>query len=183
MYLKEGNQIAPGIMVYENVISNSEEVINLFFSRKDDWQIGFLGGYEQYSVRNGVDVLAVGPYFSDELEWFSVAKTIWSYADAYGKYFDVRFSEMDTLQVLRYTKGSGFCQMHSDYGPGNGRLFSAVLYLNTIDEGGEIYFNHFNLKIKPTTGSLVIFPSNFIYSHEAQIPVSDDKFAITAFFK
>ena len=52
------------------------------------------------------------------------------------------------------------------------RLISTVSYLNDNYVGGEIEFRQSNVRIKPEAGSIVFFPSNFLYVHEI-MPVTD----------
>jgi predicted 2-oxoglutarate/Fe(II)-dependent dioxygenase YbiX len=40
------------------------------------------------------------------------------------------------------------------------------MYLNDNYEGGEIEFVNSGIKIKPEAGSIIFFPSNFLYVHE-----------------
>ena len=51
---------------------------------------------------------------------------------------------------------------------------SCTVFLNDPDdyEGGELYFDKFNLKIKPKAGDLYLFPSSYLFSHAA-MPVTD----------
>lgn len=56
---------------------------------------------------------------------------------------------------------------HSVTPPNNHlRLATLVIYLNDIEEGGETHFPLQNKKIKPTTGTIVIFPPTLDYPHE-----------------
>lgn len=43
---------------------------------------------------------------------------------------------------------------------GGNRVATAILYLNDEYEGGELYFNHLYLRVKPQAGSLVFFNYN-----------------------
>jgi len=43
---------------------------------------------------------------------------------------------------------------------------SCVVYLNDNFEGGHHYFNYLDIDYKPKTGDILMFPSNFIASHE-----------------
>ena len=49
---------------------------------------------------------------------------------------------------------------------------SSLFYLNDDYEGGELYFDKFNLKIKPKAGDLYLFPSTYLFSH-ASLPVTE----------
>ncbi len=77
----------------------------------------------------------------------------------------------ESFNYVRYGKNQHF-QVHSDHGYSYTCVLSAVGYLNDDYEGGELFFDKFNLKIKPRAGDLYLFPSAFIYSHAA-FPVTD----------
>jgi hypothetical protein len=71
--------------------------------------------------------------------------------------------------LLRYEVG-GHLPQHTDLG-NSSRTLSAVTYLNDNYDGGEIEFVHSRIKIKPPAGSIIFFPSNFLYVHEVY-PIS-----------
>jgi predicted 2-oxoglutarate/Fe(II)-dependent dioxygenase YbiX len=54
------------------------------------------------------------------------------------------------------------------YGDDRSPILSVVLYLNDNYEGGELYFKNQHVIIKPTAGSIVIFPSVEPYYHESR---------------
>ncbi len=85
--------------------------------------------------------------------------------------------------VRVYYKGQGKFLEHVDQsaGPNVIRTFGIILYLNTVEEGGETDFMDYKLKIKPEAGKLVIFPCNYLFRHEGTIPLSEDKYIITSF--
>jgi predicted 2-oxoglutarate/Fe(II)-dependent dioxygenase YbiX len=79
--------------------------------------------------------------------------------------------------MLRYKGGQEY-KAHYDGYTGLGRSLSAIVYLNNDYEGGEVEFVNFGIKIKPEPGMLLLFPSNYAYSHIAH-PVTDGtKYAI-----
>jgi hypothetical protein len=57
---------------------------------------------------------------------------------------------------------------HEDTDDGDNTHFrySGVLYLNTMEEGGELYFSDYNYSHKPDAGDLVVFPSQGSGEHE-----------------
>ena len=85
--------------------------------------------------------------------------------------------------VRVYYKGQGKFLEHVDQsaGPNVIRTFGIILYLNTVDDGGETDFMDYKLKIKPEAGKLVIFPCNYLFRHEGTVPLSEDKYIITSF--
>uniref|UniRef100_A0A6C0HDC3 Prolyl 4-hydroxylase alpha subunit Fe(2+) 2OG dioxygenase domain-containing protein n=1 Tax=viral metagenome TaxID=1070528 RepID=A0A6C0HDC3_9ZZZZ len=59
-------------------------------------------------------------------------------------------------------------------------LFTFIFFLNDIDDGGEInFFNYYN--IKPEKGKLVIFPSDWFFSHKHNVPIHTDLYIIKGF--
>ena len=85
--------------------------------------------------------------------------------------------------VRVYYKGQGKFLEHVDQcaGPNATRVFGIILYLNTVDEGGETDFKDYKLKVKAEAGKLIIFPCNYLFRHEGTIPLSEDKYIITSF--
>lgn len=72
--------------------------------------------------------------------------------------------------ILKYVD-SGHLPAHHDHGISS-RVLSTVIYLNDDYDGGEIEFQQSGVRIKPEAGSIIFFPSNFLYIHEV-MPVSN----------
>jgi hypothetical protein len=81
-----------------------------------------------------------------------------------------------TMHLLRYDK-TGHLPAHQDQGVST-RVLSVLLYLNDDYEGGEIEFRHSNVKIKPEAGSVLFFPSNFLYVHEVYPVTKGPRYAL-----
>ena len=77
----------------------------------------------------------------------------------------------ESFNFVKYGKDQHF-QVHSDHGYSYICVLSSVGYLNDDYEGGELFFDKFNLKIKPQAGDLYLFPSSYLFSHAA-LPVND----------
>lgn len=187
IYLNAGKIVAPGIVVHDNVINNSPELIELALSKPEQWSDSRVasGSPEGEVVKNirNTRVFDASSSFKNDDPWYFSSKTIWQYANQYAIKFNFGFSNMEPAQMLHYSTDDGFYKPHSDSGPLHPRVFSAVLYLNDVHEGGETYFNHFDLSVSPKEGRLVIFPANYIYQHEARTPKSNDKFCLVTWFK
>lgn len=181
--IKNHTELAPGIFVYDDVINNSKELIDLALSSDENWEDSRVGERRELSTEiRKSRVIPIPAIFSNDIKWFEVAQIIWHHANEYGFHHEIGFSNMEYLQLLHYQSGDGYYKPHSDSGPGLNRIFSAVLYLNEVVEGGETYFNKFDILVKPKPGRLIIFPANYIYIHEARPPISNDKFAIVTWF-
>jgi hypothetical protein len=61
------------------------------------------------------------------------------------------------------------------------RALSVVVYLNDVDQGGETDFPLQELKVKPKSGRICIFPSNFTHPHSGNPSLSNDKWIISTF--
>jgi hypothetical protein len=56
------------------------------------------------------------------------------------------------------------------------RQISIIIYLGDVEEGGCTTFTYFDKKVKPVKGRILIFPSNFMYMHRAEPPISNPKY-------
>jgi hypothetical protein len=184
--LKDGLEVAPGIFVYDDVIDNSQELIDFALSDPEKWRDSRVGSHvPEGEVNKGIRntrILDVPATYANDIKWFEVSQIVWSYANKYGMDHDAAFSNMEYLQLLHYSTDEGFYKPHADSGPGMQRIFSAVLYLNDVEDGGETYFNSFDVSVSPKAGRLTVFPANFMYKHEARTPKSNDKFALVTWF-
>jgi hypothetical protein len=84
-----------------------------------------------------------------------------------------------------YKQNDGFYKEHIDgeqwsYNVYN-RVGAILCYINTVEEGGETYFRYQDLKVKPVKGSVVVFPTSWMYPHEAMMPLSSNKLILSSF--
>ena len=90
------------------------------------------------------------------------------------KYFDTEVFSDEGLNILKYEDYDKY-DYHSDYGPNMDRTVSILIYLNPSEyQGGETHFKFFNYAVDPKNPCIVIFPSNYPYTHAA-MPVTDGK--------
>jgi len=96
----------------------------------------------------------------------------------YSKKFNIgELRYWEALNFIKYGPGQHF-QEHTDHGFSYNCVVSLVGYVNDDYEGGEIYFRLQNLKVKPQAGDLFIFPSNYMYPHQAMPVHSGTKYSI-----
>lgn len=100
----------------------------------------------------------------------------------YKSHFAIRenINWVEPLVLLRYQIGEKY-NAHYDGPTSTHRCVSPILYLNDDYEGGELEFVNFNLKIKSTPGTLLLFPANYAYRHIAHPVISGTKFAMVTF--
>lgn len=96
---------------------------------------------------------------------------IYKCTDNYCEQYLTKYTKNIDLGILKYNIGGEYLY-HSDSDYIFYRTLSVLIYLNPQEyEGGETDFKFFNLKVKPNKPKLVIFPSNYIYTH-ASLPVT-----------
>jgi hypothetical protein len=88
-------------------------------------------------------------------------------------------------KLQHYKKNQGHFKWHFDaLGPGGWeRQLAMIIYLNSVEEGGETCFHRQDLKIKPAAGNALFFPPFWTHMHCGEIPRSGDKYIISSFVR
>jgi len=80
--------------------------------------------------------------------------------------------------------GEGYHVWHCELDPNAAkRVLAWALFLNDIEEGGELEFLHQNKRIKPKRGDFVIWPANFTHIHRGNPPLSGEKAIVTGWYQ
>jgi Rps23 Pro-64 3,4-dihydroxylase Tpa1-like proline 4-hydroxylase len=185
--------MAPGLVYYKNAITNPEATIKTIELIQNRLQSGVESKAEAWEEWNGADATLerfclkswiTNPRDMEKSDplYEEVSLIYKNVSEGIDKVFDhyantvypsagktVKSTE-GRLSILKYSN-SGYLPPHQDQGVSS-RLISTVGYLNDNYEGGEIYFPYLDIKIKPEAGSVVFFPSNYIYVHEV-MPISN----------
>jgi hypothetical protein len=186
------DEIAPGIIVYSNVIPDSQNLHN-------DIEEGMLSAnlkWTEASVKEGEnnhvntksrDTSTIGiPYLGKKEENFlgfsnafdvNLNNLFFESFDPiekdYQSIFGIETSWHDSYGILKYGLGQKFTNHiddHQDYH----RRISTLYYINDDYSGGEINFPRFNLSFKPLANQMILFPSTYVYNHSVS-PVTDGK--------
>jgi len=77
--------------------------------------------------------------------------------------------------------GQGYHVWHSEDSARevSNRIASFILYLNTVEEGGETEFLYQKFRVKPEQGTLILFPAGYTHTHRGNPPLSNEKYIIT----
>ena len=95
-----------------------------------------------------------------------------------GRYFHLN------CKFQRTRPGEGFHIWHyENSGDVSHRKLVTMLYLNTIEEGGETEFLYLKKREKPIEGKLLIFPSSFTHTHRGNPPLKGDKYILTSWLE
>jgi hypothetical protein len=192
----EKNIVAPGIVVYKNAIPVELNLIQRYedaLSKNDsrfaweDAQVGY--GDLENEHRNCKDfkykVENLGKEDEESQDLIrmhnQISSILRSCLDDYCAIYGLEVSYQEAINVVKYGPNE-FFNVHSDDGEPYRCTVSTVGYINDDYDGGELWFNHFDVKIKPQAGDLVISPSAYVYSHASLPVLSGTKYALVTMF-
>ena len=89
--------------------------------------------------------------------------------------------EIGRFNLGRYLRGQHFQKMHTERASLDNlhRVLAWMTYLNDVDEGGETYFSHYGLNIKPRKGLTLIWPAEWTHAHKGNVLLGESKYMIT----
>ncbi|MFM9052278.1 MAG: 2OG-Fe(II) oxygenase [Bacteroidota bacterium] len=97
-------------------------------------------------------------------------------------------NEKHKITLLRSGVGKSF-NIHADEQPDRPRVVTALMYLNdsytdrnNSYTGGEIVFNQLGIEIAPKAGQILVFPSNYLFSHMVKPVISGVRYAASRFY-
>jgi len=110
----------------------------------------------------------------DNLLYKSIQDVVNKYADIFTS-FNIN---LDTgYELLKYEKGQ-FYKQHTDSFKDQQRSLSCSIQLNEDYEGGEFAFFNREMMIRTKPGSVIVFPSNFMYPHEIMPVIKGTRYSV-----
>ena len=95
-------------------------------------------------------------------------------------------SKINQIDLLKYSKGGKY-EIHTDHFTNTPRHLSVIINLNDDYEGGDLVFtdqkNNQIKKLNLGKGSVVFFPSNFMYPHSIQPIKKGTRYSIVAWLQ
>ena len=196
-------ELVPGIVVYSNVIPNSdklyEEIENDMVLAKIKWMPARVKSGSEISIEyktRDTDTIGV-PYEGSikdiVIEDSPSRKLMIKLNNMFFENFDplekdymnmygVGSEWHDTYGILKYGPGQQFTN-HIDDNPTYHRRISTVYYLNENYTGGEINFPRFNITIKPKANQMIIFPSTYVYNHSVSPVIDGYRYAVSSWLR
>lgn len=195
-------EIAPGIVIYSDVIPNSENLykdieegmasagftwnaaavkessdpmVNKKTRDTSTFGIPYKGKVEDIKIQSLADAFInnVNNLFFEHFD--PIEK---DYMADYGIFTDWH----DTYGILKYGEGQQFTN-HIDDHPSYHRRISTVYYLNDNYTGGEINFPRFNVTLKPKANQMIVFPSTYVYNHSVSPVTSGERYAVVSWMR
>ena len=170
------------IGVYENIISKElcEEVMNLM----NNIELG------ERSIEEGRGLKKED--YGSHLEFHNLELTnniknilytqiIPLYSNKYSIFKNIYPLHIPAFKIQKTIPSGGYHEWHCESSTWNNRHRIGVytIYLNDVEEGGETEFLYQSLRVKPTQGTVCIFPAGYTHTHRGNPPLSREKYIIT----
>lgn len=178
------------IVEFENILSNEEcDEILKEYENCSSWGPTYVGGgVVDRNVRNVDTIYMSDPFIIaqnpevrkriDEIIFKGAARAIQKYNDLFP---EAKIEEDSGYELLRYSPGQFYTQ-HTDSFKARPRAVSCSFALNDNFEGGGFSFFDKEFVYRLRKGSVLMFPSNFMYPHEV-IPVTEGvRYSIITWF-
>jgi len=194
-------EIAPGIVVYSDVIPNSEnlhkEIEEKMLSTNLTWNLAKVKeGKEDHVNTTSRDTSIFGiKYLGKKVgDYKEIQKDLSLYLNNlflehfdpiekdYLSNFGIFSTWHDTYGILKYGKGQKFTN-HIDDHPKYHRRISTIYYLNEDYLGGEINFPRFDITLKPKANQMIVFPSTYVYNHSVSPVIEGERYAVVSWIK
>jgi hypothetical protein len=188
LQFENAKEVGPQILILDNAIQDTERFLDVALNDvKETSEAGvrpanYPEGLVQKHSRSA-QIFEMDSNRKGAILLWSLNTKLKALGNEYAKKYNFNFSKMESAQLVWYKKNQDFYLVHSDSSPQTPRVFSFVLYLNDVKEGGETYFDKFDLSVQPQRGRLLMFPSDSSYSHGAKTPISSDKYVAVTWFK
>ncbi len=102
------------------------------------------------------------------------------------KFHKMDSSKINQIDLLKYTPGGKY-EIHTDHFSNTNRHLSVIINLNDEYEGGDLIFtdqkNIETKRLKLDKGSIVFFPSNFMYPHSIEPITKGIRYSIVAWLQ
>ena len=118
-------------------------------------------------------------------------KIVWT---AYAKFRTVYGAGLDQLglhkvspsvKIQRYQPTQGYHVWHPEVAnqATAGRVLVCLLYLNTVEEGGETEFLYQKMRVPAVQGTLAMFPTTWTHLHRGNPPLKGNKYVINTWLE
>jgi hypothetical protein len=161
----------------KNTVSRQEHEGGISKTHKDS-EIYWLGYDNRMLSRN--DILLAE---FNKIVWKAYAK----FKTVYGAGLDqLGLHKMSpSIKIQRYQPTQGYHVWHSEVtNHGNaGRVLVCLLYLNTVEEGGETEFLYQKMRVPAVQGTLAMFPTTWTHLHRGNPPLKGNKYVINTWLE
>jgi predicted 2-oxoglutarate/Fe(II)-dependent dioxygenase YbiX len=189
--IRPDNKLEDFIQVFDNVLSDDicdrivEEYSNSF-----EWNHSTVDNNSvNFDIRK-CDSIPISHEFilSNNLEYRKnldnlIYESVKKAKDRYLEKFKNLYVTADTgYDLLKYEEGDFYIQHTDSCGTTSNRIISCSIQLNDDYDGGEFAFFNREMMIRSKKGSMIMFPSNFMFPHEIMPIIRGTRYAIITWF-
>lgn len=170
----------------DSYIFNSNSCMSNAVGRQDrQWDgglsLGFLSGLQLNEENKNGEELIVNNFLNILREVCSVY--VKTFAESCTTFEQEGIIDFSAFKFQETTVGGGFHKWHSENNTANKNRFLVwSLFLNDVEEGGELEFLNYPIRVKPKKGSIVLFPPYYTHLHRGNPPLSNTKYIATGWF-
>lgn len=194
MIKKKLDQLSSYICTYDNILTKEEcDFILSEYVKSDEWEDTCVGSENNTSLydKNKCNcqlipisqelILQKNPQKRKLIDDFVFSK-VSIIMQNYMSDFPKCTLKTDTgYHLMRYQTG-GYYKQHCDNLDTYPRTVSASIILNTDYTGGDFCFFDQKIKIDQKLGSVIVFPSNFMYPHEVTEVTKGKRYSLVTWF-
>jgi hypothetical protein len=197
------NEIAPGIVVYSDVIPDSNnlhiDIEEGMLSAKIEWQKAMVKEGNKENTVNALtrNTSAIGIPYRGKIEESPITNFSEEFTVNLNNLFFENFDPIekdymrtygiatvwhDQYGILKYGKDQFFTNHIDDHQDFHRRI-STIYYLNDNYLGGEINFPRFGIIFKPKANEMIIFPSTYVYNHSVSPVTEGERYAVVSWLR
>ena len=165
-----------------------KNIINFFEENIDLQKSGSIGDGSNLNIKKTTDI-NIHPKNLKENKFINIKNYINELYKCYLDYQEqwpflkdkINTVDIPTFNIQKYNPGDHFSHIHTERSSLNSlhRVFAWMTYLNDVEDGGNTYFSHYNLKIKPEIGKTLIWPAEWTHAHCGEVLNSGVKYIVT----
>ena len=167
-------EIAAGIMVYSNVLPNSEDLYKKIKKEmiNPKWKTSKWSYAEAKDLEKSIELKLNKLFFKhfDPIE------------KNYKNFYNLGTDWHEVYAIMKYGVGEEFINHVDDSRVYHTRV-SAVYYINDDYKGGEINFPRFNITFKPKANQMILFPSTYVYNHSVSPIIEGEKYCVVSWLR
>ena len=172
-------------IVVLNNLTNKDfiELIKKYTDKKAIKKLSTVGGDTKH-IRNVFGYTLTKNNISDKIFFKHIDRIIQQHYSHYKfKFPYLKTSNLNQIDLLKYEVGGKY-EIHTDHGHQGQRTLTFILNLNEDYEGGDfVFYNQDNTemkRVKCTTATCIMFPSNFQYPHRIEPITKGTRYSIVA---
>jgi hypothetical protein len=191
--------IEDNILLVENFLSKEElsKIFNIIdAASEEDWNIEYYSNLKEFCMEkfgtNDIDSLVAEGKFEITKNWNDKNLNISSSIlypiihNRLSKLVTNADNSLETsgLHIIQRMQDGVELKSHTDQHTDPSIEYAAIIYLNDSYNNGELFFENLGIEVKPSPGSLLLFPGNEKYKHGVRhVGAGPTRYVLVGFVK